>query len=201
MIKTSVYYLLNARNPTPEKQADHLRRIERNVEVADNVITALSNFAKIPMPDLRPIAIEPMMREVAGDRPAGRRDRGHGRLPRRLPMRLGDGDQLRIALGNLIRNARDAMPNGGRLTVASRAVDGGLGGLGRRYRDRDRGEGPGSDHGTALLDEGSGAGPGACHRPVDRGEEPRKPAAWTASRERERLHGPPAGRPRRGAAP
>ena len=51
VVKTSVYYLLNARNPTPEKQADHLRRIERNVELADNVITALSNFAKVPVPD------------------------------------------------------------------------------------------------------------------------------------------------------
>ncbi len=50
VIKTSVYYLRSARNPTPEKQSDHLRRIERNVEVADNVISSLSNFAKIPIP-------------------------------------------------------------------------------------------------------------------------------------------------------
>ena len=52
VVKTSVYYLLNARNPTPEKKAEHLRRIERHVELADNVITALSNFAKMPVPDL-----------------------------------------------------------------------------------------------------------------------------------------------------
>ena len=56
VVKTSVYYLLNARNPTAEKQTDHLLRIERNVELADNVITALSSFAKIPIPELRPIA-------------------------------------------------------------------------------------------------------------------------------------------------
>src|SRR5579883_98880 len=47
VVKTSVYYLLNARSPTPEKQAAHLRRIERNVELADGVITTLSNFAKV----------------------------------------------------------------------------------------------------------------------------------------------------------
>ena len=50
--------------------------------------------------------------EVAVDCPPG------------LPQALGDGDQLRIALGNLIRNARDAMPQGGRLTISGRAVDG-----------------------------------------------------------------------------
>src|SRR5262249_44282824 len=51
VVKTSVYYLLNARNPTPEKQAEHLQRIERNVVSADGVITALSNFARMPVPN------------------------------------------------------------------------------------------------------------------------------------------------------
>src|SRR5262245_5137418 len=44
VVKTSVYFLVNARNPTPEKRAEHLQRIERHVALADNVITALSNF-------------------------------------------------------------------------------------------------------------------------------------------------------------
>ncbi len=41
-----------------------------------------------------------------------------------MPDALGDGDQLRIAFGNLIRNARDAMPKGGRLAISGRAIDG-----------------------------------------------------------------------------
>jgi two-component system sensor kinase FixL len=44
--------------------------------------------------------------------------------PSGLPEALGDRDQLRIAMGNLIRNARDSMPDGGRLTIAGRASDG-----------------------------------------------------------------------------
>src|SRR5262245_39267748 len=59
VVKTSVYYLLNARNPTPEKKAEHLRRIERHVGVADGVITTLSNFARMPVPDLRPFTLGP----------------------------------------------------------------------------------------------------------------------------------------------
>src|SRR5262249_56412779 len=39
VIKTSVYYLLNARSPTPEKRAEHLQRIERHVRLSDRVIT------------------------------------------------------------------------------------------------------------------------------------------------------------------
>ena len=71
VVKTSVYYLLNARNPTPEKKADHLKRIERNVELADNVITSLSNFARVPVPALLPIAIEPLVRESLEINPPG----------------------------------------------------------------------------------------------------------------------------------
>jgi two-component system NtrC family sensor kinase len=46
--------------------------------------------------------------------------------PPGLPLALGDGDQLRIALGNLIRNACDAMPNGGRLAISAVASRGGV---------------------------------------------------------------------------
>jgi signal transduction histidine kinase len=124
VVKTSVYYLANARNPTAEKQADHLRRIERNVELADSVITALSNFAKVPMPNLRPIALEPMVREALEINPPGAAIEVIVECPPSLPRALGDADQLRIALGNLIRNARDAMPEGGRLAISGRLVNG-----------------------------------------------------------------------------
>jgi signal transduction histidine kinase len=124
VVKTSVYYLLNARNLTPEKQADHLRRIERNVELADGVITALSNFAKVSVPNLRPIAVEPVVREVLELHPPDDAIAVTVECSPELPKALGDGDQLRIAFGNLVRNARDAMPDGGRLTISSRVVDG-----------------------------------------------------------------------------
>src|SRR5262249_6313453 len=123
-VKTSVYYLLNARNPTPEKQADHLRRIERQVELADNVISSLSNFAKVPIPALRPIAIESLLREAIEINPPGDQIQVAFECPAGLPQVLGDGDQLRIAFGNLIRNARDAMPQGGRLAITGSAIDG-----------------------------------------------------------------------------
>ena len=35
---------------------------------------------------------------------------------------LADRDQVRIVFGNLIRNARDAMPQGGTLTITGRAA-------------------------------------------------------------------------------
>lgn len=117
VIKTSVYYVLNAKNATPEKQAEHLRRIERQVGLADKVITALSDFAKLPFPEVRPVALSTCLAEAVETASLPGNIELRVDLPPDLHPILGDPDQLRIVLGNLVRNARDAMAEGGQLTV------------------------------------------------------------------------------------
>lgn len=119
VIKTSVYFLLNARKADPEKQREHLERIYRQVGLADDVITALSNFAKLPMPDFEAIEVPEFLREVLS----------HCEIPETVevvvecrppvPRLLGDRKQLAIVMSNLVRNAIEAMPNGGRLTISA----------------------------------------------------------------------------------
>jgi signal transduction histidine kinase len=126
VIKTSVYYLVNASNLTPEKVADHLQRIGRQVDLADSVISALSDFAKLPVPKLRPTALadcvqESLKAETLPDNVTLTID-----CPQSLPKVLVDPQQVRIALGNLIRNARDAMPDGGRLAISAKPHDHGV---------------------------------------------------------------------------
>jgi signal transduction histidine kinase len=123
VVKTSVYYLLNARNPTEEKKAEHLRRIERHVVLADSVITALSSFAKMPIPNLRPFALGPFLQEVLETNPVPENCQVNVDCRPALPPALGDADQIRIVVGNLVRNAREAMPQGGRLSVTARLAD------------------------------------------------------------------------------
>jgi signal transduction histidine kinase len=125
VIRTSIFYLLNARRPTPEKTEEHLRRIERHVTRADGVIAALSSFARMPLPALRPVAPEGLIREAIEAEEPGPEVRVELELPETLPLVLVDPDQLRIALGNLIRNACDAMPQGGVLRIRG-AARGGL---------------------------------------------------------------------------
>jgi signal transduction histidine kinase len=126
VIKTSIYYLLHARNPTATKTAEHLQRIERHVTVADGVITALSNFAKLPLPNLRPFAVEPCLREVLELNPMPDNVQVVYHFAARFPDALADIDQIRIVFANLVRNAREAMTQGGTLTLEGQLVNGGI---------------------------------------------------------------------------
>ena len=138
VVKTSAYFLINARNPSPEKTAEHLRRIGQHVAAADGVITALSNFAKMPLPTLEPFSVEACVRDALAANPVPGNVTLELDFPPDLPHALGDASQISIVFANLIRNARDAMQAGGRLTVTGRAVDGRDRRGVRRFRCRHR---------------------------------------------------------------
>jgi signal transduction histidine kinase len=173
VVKTSVYYLLNARNPTPQKTEEHLRRVERHVVMADGVITALTSFARMPVPNFQPFSVRKCIEEALENNSLPAQIQATIDLPDSLPAVLADIDQIRIVFGNLIRNARDAMAEGGRLSIGGRQVgeslevavsDTGVGippeNLGRimepLYSTKARGIGLGLAIARAILDRNQG---------------------------------------------
>lgn len=120
VVKTSFYYLNNAPNAGPEKRAGHKQRIDRNLARAEGVITTLTNFARFPEPDLKAFSAEGCVREALEDSAVPDGVEVVLDFPAHLPRALADRGQIRIVLGNLIRNAVDAMPSGGRLGLAGR---------------------------------------------------------------------------------
>jgi len=120
VVKTSVYYLRGARNPSPEKRAEHLERIDRHVALADGIITALTNFARMPVPNLKPFALLPCVQDCLELNPLPDIIRVALDFPSGLPDVVADRDQFGIVLSNLIRNAREAMPQGGTLSITGR---------------------------------------------------------------------------------
>src|SRR5262249_34352033 len=87
---------------------------------ADGVITALSNFARMPLPNLHPFSIEQCLKESLELNPVPKEIRVTIDCQPPAASGLGDIDQLRIVFGNLIRNAREAMPEGGDLSIGVR---------------------------------------------------------------------------------
>lgn len=124
VIKTSVYYLSHAKHASQDKQAEHLRRIEKQVGMADGVITALSNFAKLPVPNLQNVPIEPWIRQVLTTVNLAGNVEVTVEESAKLHAVWMDPEQMSIVVRNLMRNAGDAMPEGGRLTIRSREAEG-----------------------------------------------------------------------------
>jgi signal transduction histidine kinase len=123
VVKTSVYFLLHAKSPSPEKVASHLERINRQVGIADDVITTLNNFAQLPVPELQPIEVASFLNSVLDTATVPDGVQTSIDCPDHLPAMLGDPKQLLIVVGNLVRNAFDAMPQGGTLTLAATLND------------------------------------------------------------------------------
>lgn len=119
VVKTSVYYLLNAKNAPPDKIRTHLERIERQVGVADRVITALNDFARLPVPQLEPVEIEGCLKDIVEVTTLPANIQVEWALGFPPPVVLGDRAQLQIVFSNLVRNARDAMPTGGTLAFVA----------------------------------------------------------------------------------
>jgi signal transduction histidine kinase len=124
VIKTSVYYLRQSPSCTPEKREEHFTRIERNIEVADGVVSALYGFARQSAPQARRFQVGATLIELLAQTPPPAAVEVTTSGLDDLPDALADESQIRIAFQNLIRNAYEAMPNGGPLRIAARALDG-----------------------------------------------------------------------------
>lgn len=116
-VKMSAYYLLNAKSPSPEKVREHLERIDRQVTMIDRVVTALSDVAKLPEAQVTPTDLVPVIRGAVQSLSLPSEIEVRDLLPAPGPLVLVDESQVVIAFRNLIRNARDAMPEGGVLTL------------------------------------------------------------------------------------
>ena len=93
------------------------------------IVGRFSDFAKMPAPQLEPLDLNELVREVVKlfDAQVQARNppvRVTLELAAIIPTVFADSDQIRRALRNLILNALDAMPSGGIVTVRTQALEG-----------------------------------------------------------------------------
>jgi signal transduction histidine kinase len=120
VLRTSAYYLRRSPGTNPEKAEEHYQRIEKNMEVTEQILLELSDFARMRAPDLHPLIVQVCVDEALDQvrRPVG--IEVHRSFPASLPPILGDKDHIRQVFVHLIRRARTRMQDGGRLSIVAR---------------------------------------------------------------------------------
>jgi len=122
-LKASIEMVAEAES-IPDEDRDILARGTREIERIEVLVRDLLNFARPPKPQFRPVEVNKILDETltfllrketvaAGKEPvAVVKD-----FDEQLSKVMGDPMQLKQIFTNLVLNARDAMPQGGMLTV------------------------------------------------------------------------------------
>jgi PAS domain S-box-containing protein len=127
VINTSIYYLKMVQPDVNEKIKEYHDRIEQQVHLSDKIISDLLEFARGVNADRKPVAVSELVETTLKRFPASAAVQVNLDLPADLPQVFADPRQMEEILGNLVTNACQAMPEGGKLSVISErfSVDGG----------------------------------------------------------------------------
>lgn len=151
-IKNATYYIkgkLTGSDIVKENAriAEFLQIMDEEIESSNVIITDLMDFARVNPPNLSPTKLETVVENALSRTPMNKNVRVVKEIDPSLPEVLVDSEQMRRALANLIKNADEAMPDGGTLTILASSADG-YGVL----QLRDTGHGITDDHVPKIFD-------------------------------------------------
>ena len=123
-IKGAVYYLKNKLGShTDENVREMLKLIEENVEYANNIVSDLMEYSREIKLELTETTPKAVIAEtlLTVEVPEGIQILD---LTQDKPKIKVDTDKMKRVFGNIIKNAVDAMPKGGKLTITSKESNG-----------------------------------------------------------------------------
>ena len=133
-LQLTVENLVRARQQSPEQFEEVFRESSQTLlaEISNlkGIIGRFSEFSKMPQPQLQPTQVNDVIRGVMQlfqaqlEAPGGGKIECELQLDPLLQPLLGDAELLHRALSNLVLNAMEAMPQGGRLTLRTRGESG-----------------------------------------------------------------------------
>jgi len=120
-----LYHSLDLKFPSGDPRAKDARLIDAKIEHLNKIVEQILDFARTTEPRLAPVNLNALIDELGllvRHKLANQNIEFVRELQPDLPPVPGDAPQLEQAFLNLILNAAEAMPNGGRLTIRSRAI-------------------------------------------------------------------------------
>jgi nitrogen fixation/metabolism regulation signal transduction histidine kinase len=133
-LQLTVENLVRARQQNPEQFEEVFRESSRTLlaEISNlkGIIGRFSEFSKMPQPQLQRVQVNEVIHGVVQLFQAQLEAPGRAKISCELQLDphlepvAADADMLHRAISNLVLNAMDAMPQGGVLTLRTRAEDG-----------------------------------------------------------------------------
>jgi PAS domain S-box-containing protein len=119
VINNSVYYLKMILKAPDQDTWEYLEMLSTEVRAAESIISDLLDFSRTRSPVKENISITSLVEQVLQKVALPTQVELAKSLPADLPDVWVDPLQIEQVLDNLVRNAFDAMPDGGRLTISA----------------------------------------------------------------------------------
>jgi len=120
-----LYHSLDLKFPDGDPRAKDARIIDEKIQHLNRIVEQILDFARTTEPELSPVNLNELIDELGllvRHKLKNQDIQWVRRLAPDLPVVSGEATQLEQAFLNLILNAAEAMPEGGTLTVTSRAL-------------------------------------------------------------------------------
>ena len=125
-IKNSSYYLKKKGAEISEAQAkEMLETIDKCVDYSNKIVSDLLDYSKEIRLELQECSLRKLLAEALAMMNMPEKVEILNHLPDELHLKV-DSDKIKRVFINLIKNAVDAMPNGGKITIDSKEVNGSL---------------------------------------------------------------------------
>ncbi|MCG7852018.1 MAG: PAS domain S-box protein [Methanosarcinaceae archaeon] len=120
----NVYYFLNMSLEKPDKDVrEMLNVLKEEITVASSIINTLLDFARPEISSRYEIDVNSVVQRTLSHLKVPENIEVKTQLDRTVHQILADPDQIERAFWNIVLNAIQAMPKGGRLTIKSKSVD------------------------------------------------------------------------------
>lgn len=128
-IKNAAYYLRGklkdsdavAQNPRID---EFLEIMDEEIESSNQILVDLMDFARVNPPNPFPLQLEAVVDSALAQTNMNENVHVDKRFDPSLPQVMGDGEQLRRAFSNLLKNADQSMSQGGTVTITGREANG-----------------------------------------------------------------------------
>ena len=123
VMSNAVYYMKLFQDSADPKIQEYLGILEEEIDHAENIITDLLGFSRTRQPESERVDVRTVIKKTLGEVEVPEQVDVVEKIPDVLPAAWFDPGHLKQVLWNIFRNAVQAMPDGGELTIAVSMVE------------------------------------------------------------------------------